>query len=320
MNILITGGAGYIGSKVALDLINKNHNVVIVDNLVSGQKKNVPKKSIFYKCDISEKKKIHKILEKNKIDTVFHFAALISVEESIKKPALYIYNNYQKSKIFLNCCLSKNIKYFIFSSTAAVYGNKFFKVKENSIRKPINAYGKSKFLFENFIIGLKSNVNFCILRYFNVAGADNKLRIGQRGKNKPTHLIRKLIDSILLKRKFKIYGKNYKTKDGTAIRDFININDLSDIHIKSMQYIIKNKIKLLILNCGYGKGFSVKDVVFAAKKKYNFSYEITNKRKGDAAYVVADNLRLKKILKWKPKFNSLDKILKSSLEWELKNR
>ena len=243
MNILVTGGAGYIGSKVSLDLLEKGHKVFIIDNLSKGKKKLIPKKSVFFKLDISNNIKISNLIKKHNIEAVYHFAAFISVPESLKKPKLYKINNYYKSKIFINNCIKNKVRYFIFSSTAAVYENpkKITKIKENFIRNPKNPYGLSKLLVENYIQSLQTNMKFCILRYFNVAGADKKLRTGQLGNN--SNLFNNLSNAILYKNKvFEIYGKNYLTKDGTAVRDFIHLEDLSNIHIKCLLYL-KNKLK-----------------------------------------------------------------------------
>ena len=316
MNILVTGGAGYIGSKVSLDLLEKGHKVFIIDNLSKGKKKLIPKKSVFFKLDISNNIKISNLIKKHNIEAVYHFAAFISVPESHKKPKLYKINNYYKSKIFINNCIKNKVRYFIFSSTAAVYENpkKITKIKENFIRNPKNPYGLSKLLVENYIQSLQTNMKFCILRYFNVAGADKKLRTGQLGNN--SNLFNNLSNAILYKNKvFEIYGKNYLTKDGTAVRDFIHLEDLSNIHIKCLLYL-KNKLKRnLILNCGYGEGYSVYDIVSIVKKRYKLDFVYKQKRQGDLPFIVANCKKLQEKLNWKPKFNSIEKIIDSSVRW-----
>ncbi len=318
MKILVTGGAGYIGSKVALDLINNGHDIFIVDNLSNGSKKLIPKKAKFFLSDISNKNKVEKIILKNKIEAVYHFAAFISVEESIKKPTKYLRNNFIKSKIFIDICIKNKIRYFIYSSTAAVYGKTNKKVKENFITYPKNPYGIAKLKTENYIKSLKTSTKFIILRYFNVAGADKNYKTGQIGKHKPTHVIKNLTDAIIKNKTFEIFGKNYNTKDGSAVRDFIYLEDLSKIHIKILKYMMKkNYTGKIVLNCGYGLGFSILDLALNAKKLYNnFEFKFSQKRKGDLAYVVADNSKLKKILKWNMKITSIKKIIKSSVEWE----
>lgn len=319
MNILVTGGAGYIGSKVSLDLLDKGHKVFIVDNLSTGKRKLIPKKSIFCKTDISNVKKISNIINQNSIEAVFHFAAYTSVPDSFKKPKVYYKNNYIKSKIFIKSCLTNHIKYFIHSSTAAIYKEpkKKIKIKENDQKKPKSPYGFTKFMLEKYIKSVKKQSNFCILRYFNVAGADQKLRTGQINDN--LSMFKNLSKSIVKKKDFKINGKNYLTQDGTAVRDYIHLEDLSDIHLKALNYLKKNKIKdLLILNCGYGQGYSVKEIVSIAQKKYNFNFTYQKKRRGDLPFVVANCNNLKKKLKWRPKFNSVKKMIDTSVKWEKK--
>lgn len=318
MKILVTGGAGYIGSKVALDLSNNGHDIFIIDNLSNGSKKLIPKKAKFYLIDISDSINIEKIIKKNKIEVVFHFAAFISVEESLKKPNKYLKNNFIKSKTFIDICTKNYIKYFIFSSTAAVYGKTNKKVKENFLTNPKNPYGKSKLKTENYIKKLQTNTKFTILRYFNVAGADKNLKTGQIGKHKSTHVIKKLTDAVIKKKTFEIFGKNYNTKDGSAVRDFIYLEDLSKIHIKILKFMMKKSTpQNLTLNCGYGLGFSILDLAINAKKLYkDFEFKFSQKRKGDLPYVVADNTKLKKILKWNIKIITIKKLIKSSVEWE----
>ena len=319
MNVLITGGAGYIGSVTANYLLDNGHKIFLIDNLSTGDKKNIPKKCQFFKSSITNKKILGKIFKKNRIDIVLHFAAYIDVAESVKKPIKYFKNNYENGKIFLSICKMNKVKNIVFSSTAAVYGNTKNKlISEKSTTRPLSPYAKSKLKIENYLI--KDNFfNFVILRYFNVAGADLKLRSGLISKKKSTHLIKKLCENYLNNKSISIFGSDYPSKDGTAIRDFIHVMDLADAHLKSAKYLL-NKKKSLILNCGYGNGYSVKQVIdtfnLLSKKKILFNYK--RRRSGDLFRLVADNKILKKKLNWKPKYNSLKKILKSSLDWEKK--
>ena len=319
MNILITGGAGYIGSVTANYLLDNGHKIFLIDNLSTGDKKNIPKKCQFFKSSITNKKILGKIFKKNRIDIVLHFAAYIDVAESVKKPIKYYKNNYENCKIFLSICKMNKVKNIVFSSTAAVYGNTKNKlISEKSTTRPLSPYAKSKLKIENYLI--KDNFfNYVILRYFNVAGADLKLRSGLISKKKSTHLIKKLCENYLNNKSISIFGSDYPSKDGTAIRDFIHVMDLADVHLKSAKYLL-NKKKSLILNCGYGNGYSVKQVIdtfnLLSKKKILFNYK--RRRSGDLFRLVADNKILKKKLNWKPKYNSLKKILKSSLDWEKK--
>ena len=237
----------------------------------------------------------------------------------MKKPNKYFYNNYYKSKILIKICLEQKIKNFIYSSTAGVYSSpkKNIKIKENFKKIPNHVYGKSKLKVEKYIQKNSKKMNFVILRYFNVVGADRKLRVGQIGKG--SGLFKKLSYSILKNKIFHIYGNDYKTKDGSPVRDFIHLEDLSDIHLRIMRYLSKKKrIALITLNCGYGMGYSVYHIVSLAKKKYKLRYKFSHKRFGDLGYIVADNNKLKKMFKWRPKFNSLEKMIYSTIKWEKK--
>jgi len=320
MKALVTGGAGYIGSCTANILIDSGHEVTIIDNLSSGNINLVPKKAKFYNYNIQDKKKIINLLSNNQFDIVFHFAAYIDVNESVTKPKKYFQNNYTNTKIFLLCCKKYKIKNVIFSSTAAVYGNSLSKyVKESSLTNPNNPYALSKLKAEQFLIN-SNFFHYIILRYFNVAGSDIFLRSGQNSKNKSTHLIKKLCEaSLSTKKTIEIYGDDYPSRDGTAIRDYIHVMDLADIHIKCAKYLLVNK-KSNIFNCGYGKGISVKRVVSCFNKisKNKIKYIISTRRAGDIFSLVANTLKIQRYLKWKPKFNSINKILRSHLAWEIK--
>ena len=320
MNVLLTGGAGYIGSHAALELIDKNHNVTIIDSLVSGYEWIVPNKAIFHKCDIADKKLISKILNSNKFDLVMHFAAFSKVGESVSNPKKYYDNNYEKSKIFLDTCLENEVNSIIFSSSCSVYGNvtEQKKIAENCLTKPINPYSDSKLMFEKYLLDLssKKKLNAIILRYFNVAGADKKLRSGLMTNSE--NLIKAICEVATKKReKLIINGNTYKTFDGTAVRDFIHVSDLAEIHVLAGEKILNEK-KTDIFNCGYGEGFSIKQVVDCFNKIKKINYEYGPERKGDAEYSVADTSKFNKNFKWSPKFNNLEIILKSAYNWEKK--
>jgi len=322
MKILITGGAGYIGSHVSHLLVDRGYNITIIDSLLTGNKKLIPKKAKFINSDISNVKKINRILQKNKFDLVIHFAGLIRVDESVKFPKKYLNNNYEKTKIFLSICLKNGLKKLIFSSTAAVYGNpKKNKVSENNKLNPLNPYAKSKLMIENFIkkLSKKNDLKYVILRYFNVAGADKKMRTGLISKYS-THLI-KIVSEVAVKKRKKILinGDNYKTRDGTPIRDYIHVSDLAEAHLLSLRYLLKGN-KSGIFNCGYGKGYSVKEIIQTANKLFNntINFSIGPKRPGDSKYVVANPNKFIKTMKWKPKFNNIKKIIISAVNWEKK--
>ncbi len=319
MRILLTGGAGYIGSVTANLFLDKGHEVYIIDDLSTGSIRNLPKKAKFIKSNIANYKKISFLLKKNKFDVLLHFAAFIDVEESVKKPEKYINNNFYNTIKLFKLCNEFELKNIIFSSTAAVYGNSKTKYcKENAPLKPLSMYAKSKLKVENFLKKQKKS-KYIILRYFNVAGADIRLRSGLISKKKSTHLIKKLCENYLNKKKITIYGNNYLTNDGTPVRDYIHVNDLAMAHYKAAKFLLKNG-KSNIFNCGYGNGYSVLEIVKQFnkinKKKMNIIYG--NRRKGDIAQLVSSEKKIKKTLKWKPRFNSINKILKSSLQWEKK--
>ena len=323
-NFLLTGGAGYIGSHVAHMLIDEGHNVTIIDSLITGSKKIIPKKAKLIQCDISNKKVVTKIIKNNEFDIVMHFAGLTRVDESIKFPKKYDNFNYKKAKIFIDTCFNNNLKKIIFSSTASVYGNpKGKKVSENDKLSPMNPYAKSKLKLEKFIIK-KSKIHkakYIILRYFNVVGADYKKRTGMIAKAS-TNLFKVICEVATGKRKkLIINGNNFNTKDGTTIRDFIHVSDLAQIHNLSAKHIIKNK-KSQIFNCGYGNGFSIMDVIksmnFILKKR--LPYVVGKPRKKDIYFSVADTKKFDRFFKWKPKYNSLNYILTTALNWEKKQK
>ena len=322
MNILLTGGAGYIGSHVALMLLDNNHNVTIIDNLINGNKKLLPLKANFVNCDISDKKKINFLLRNKEFDAVMHFAAFTRVGESVQDPKKYYKNNYDNAKVFFNECLKNGLNKFIFSSTGAVYGNVKHnnKITESENPKPLNAYSDSKYQLEKYLIELsdQKKIRSIILRYFNVAGADEKKRSGLT--TNPDNLIKAVCETAMGKRNLlTINGNDYDTKDGTTIRDFIHVNDLADMHILAAKKIIDHD-ESGIYNCGYGEGVSIKDVVNEMNSllKENLNVRFGPKRDGDAAYSVADNSKFVKKFGWEPKYNNLNYILKTALEWEKK--
>ena len=322
-NVLITGGAGYIGSHVTETLLKKNKKVFLVDNLSTGHKKLINKKAKFFKLDIANKRGIKKIIEKYKIDSIIHLAAHLIIGEGQKKPKKYYKNNVLGTKKLLEACKNSTVKNFIFSSTAAIYKEGQYKVSENSMIKPKSVYGKTKIKAENLIINFakKNKINYGILRYFNIAGASPSGKIGLINK-KSDHLFKNFSSEIMKKRpKLKIYGSDYKTKDGSCIRDFIHVSDIAQIHYLILEKINKLKISK-ILNCGYNKGISVLEVAKEFKKQSSKKVNIifTKRRKDDLIKIIASNKKLKNFVKWRPKFDNLSKIVKSCIIWERKIR
>ena len=321
-NILITGGAGYIGSHVSFLLIEKGYNITIIDSLITGNKQLVPKEANLEICDITDTDKVTQILKSKKFEAVLHFAGLIRVEESVKYPEKYIEFNYNKAKIFLDICFQNNLNKVIFSSTAAVYGSpKKDKIIQSDELNPLNPYADSKLMLENYLIDQSKNVNvkYIILRYFNVAGADQKMRTGLISKFS-THLIKVASEVATKKRnKLVINGDDYNTPDGTPIRDYIHVSDLADIHLKSLEYLLKDN-QSEIFNCGYGKGYSIKEVINCLNNllETNINFEIGPRRDGDSECIVSNSEKFIKAMSWKPKFNDLNYILKTAIAWEKK--
>ena len=320
-NILITGGAGYIGSHISEVLIKNRKKIFIVDNLSSGYKKLINKKAKFYKVNILNVKKIKEIILKNKIDSVIHLAANLIIGEGEKNPKKYYTNNVTGTKNLLKACKNTEIKNFVFSSTAAVYKDGQFIVSENSIIKPKSIYGKTKIQGEKMIINFanKNKINYGILRYFNIAGSSPSGKIGLINRNSD-HLFKNFSMELMKKKpKLKIYGTDYKTKDGSCIRDFIHVSDIARIHFLILEKINKMNISK-ILNCGYNKGCSVLEAAseFSRQSEKKIDIIYTKRRNNDLTKIIASTSKLKKFIKWKPQFNNLEKIIKSSIDWEKK--
>jgi UDP-glucose 4-epimerase len=337
MNILITGGAGYIGSHVAKQLLeNTKHKILILDNLSTGSKKTLKTLSSirefkFIKLDLKKFKKVDKVLQKNKIDTIIHFAASIVVPESVENPLKYYINNTVNTTNLIKCATKNDIKKFIFSSTAAVYGEPEDMptegIDENYATKPINPYGMSKLMSERVLQDTafsNSDFKFVIFRYFNVAGADINYngevlipRIGQSFPN-TTHLIKIASECATGKRdKMYIFGDDFATNDGTGVRDYIHVDDLASAHIKAIDYLEDNQSD--IFNLGYGKGFSVKEVIETMKKvtEVEFEVEVSSRRAGDPEMLIANSSKVKSKMDWTPKYDNLELICKSAYEWEI---
>ena len=319
-NILITGGAGYIGSHLAEHLIKKKINVIIVDNLSSGFKKLINKKSKFYKVDIQKTKKIKKIILSHNIDSVIHLAANLIIGEGEKNPKKYFKNNVIGTKNLLKACENSSVKNFVFSSTAAIYKEGQYKVNEDSIIKPKSVYGKTKIKAERIIKNFcsKNKINYAILRYFNIAGSSNSGKIGLL--NKGDNLFKNFSIEIMKKKPvLKIYGNDYNTKDGSCIRDFIHVSDITEIHLKVLKKIDDRK-KSKTLNCGYNKGTTVLEVAkeFQKQSLRKVKILITKRRNSDIEKIIASNYKLKNFINWTPKYNNLRKIVKSCLTWEKK--
>ena len=338
MNILITGAAGYIGSHVAKQLLESTkYNIFILDNLSTGSIKTLDTlKTIrdfkFIKLDLKEFDKVNTLLKENKINTILHFSASIVVPESVANPLKYYMNNTINTTNLIKCAVENNVEKFIFSSTAATYGEPTnlpeAGIDETYPTNPINPYGMSKLMSERVIQDVAlSNPNFkyVIFRYFNVAGADinfnNKIltpRIGQAFPN-ATHLIKIASECATKKReKMAIFGEDFPTIDGTGVRDYIHVDDLANAHVKAIDYLDSNSRD--IFNVGYGKGYSVKDVIETMKNvtNTNFQVDIALRRVGDPATLISNNTKIKEKMNWQPKYDDLKLICQSAFAWENK--
>ncbi|MBC7428307.1 MAG: UDP-glucose 4-epimerase GalE [Bacteriovorax sp.] len=318
--ILVTGGAGYIGSHTTNALIENGFEVVIIDDLSTGFERLLHPKAKFYQGSILDSDHTAEILVKEHIDGVIHFAAKIVVPESISQPLNYYNNNTVGVIRTLEACKRAGVKKFVFSSTAAVYGNgSNALVNENTPTAPLNPYGFSKLMSEQLIrdVEIEFGLKSVILRYFNVAGASQSKKYGQITKN-ASHLIKIACEAAIGKRsEMFITGDDYNTPDGTGVRDYIHVEDLADAHVAAINYLMAGG-ESQTLNCGYGHGASVKEVIKTIKKVsgVDFKVSIGPRRVGDADSIVSDNTKIKKTLNWNPKRDNLELICRSAYEWE----
>ncbi|MEE0139100.1 UDP-glucose 4-epimerase GalE [Fusobacterium ulcerans] len=321
-NILVTGGAGYIGSHAAAELLDSGYSVVVIDSLENGFMKLVDKRAKFYHGNVQDSNMMDKIFTENKIDAVMHFAGYIKVPESVVEPNKYYMNNTYTVMCLLESMRKNNIKNIVFSSTAAVYGDvkEPEPVDENHSKDPINPYGMSKLMSERIIMDCAEayGLNYSIFRYFNVGGAHEKHDIGQMGEG-----ITALIPLILKAAKgtipkLSIYGNDFDTKDGTGVRDYIHVVDLVRAHILSLKKLDENVSG--IYNLGNGSGFTVLEMLNAAREvtKIDIPAEITSRRPGDPPCVIASSEKAIAELGWKPYYTDVKDIIKTAWEWNLK--
>ena len=318
MRILVTGGAGYIGSHFVKILQKNNMEVVVLDNLSRGHKEAIPNNVIFEEADLLEYNQLTKIFENYSFDAIVHFAAFAYVGESVEDPKMYYENNVVGSFNLIKAAMHANVKKFVFSSTCSLYGNPSeIPISEKLPTNPINSYAQTKLIIENILRDFNRayGMESVFLRYFNAAGADFLGEIGESHTPEP-HLIPIVLNTALGKReKVFIFGDDYDTKDGTCIRDYIHINDLGDAHLKALEYLA-NGGKTDVINLGTGVGYSVKEIIESAEEitGKKIKTEITARREGDPAILVADNKKAKKILGWEPKYNLKD-IISSAYNW-----
>ena len=321
--VLVTGGAGYIGSHAVLALLDRGWPVAVIDNLTTGFRWAVPEGVPFYEGDIEDSALLARIFAEQGTRAVMHFAGSIVVPESVENPLKYYHNNTAKSRALIAAAVAAGLPHFIFSSTAATYGiPRQSPVREDSPKVPINPYGMSKLMTETMLadVAAAHPINFCALRYFNVAGADPRARTGQSTAG-ATHLIKVAVEAALGKRTHvEVFGTDYATPDGTGVRDYIHVSDLAAAHVLALEALLADPAESLTMNAGYGRGFSVLEVLDAVDRVTNLTIErrLQPRRAGDPDALISDNAKIKATLPWVPQYADLDVIVAHALQWERK--
>jgi UDP-glucose 4-epimerase len=319
--ILVTGGAGYIGSHAVLALRDAGWPVVVIDNLTTGFRWAVEEGAAFEQGDIGDIPFVEGVLAQYGVKGIMHFAGSIIVPESVEDPLKYYRNNTANSRALIEAAVNRGVPHFIFSSTAATYGvPEVSPVSEDSRKAPINPYGQSKLMTELMLADVSKAhpINYCALRYFNVAGADPRCRSGQSTAG-ATHLIKVAVEAALGKREaVGVFGTDYPTPDGTGVRDYIHVSDLAAAHVLALEALIADPSASLTMNCGYGRGFSVLEVLDAVDRVTNLKIKrnIEGRRAGDPPSLVSDNRRIMATLPWKPVYADLPTIVEHALAWE----
>jgi UDP-glucose 4-epimerase len=321
--VLVTGGAGYIGSHAVLALKDAGWDVVVIDDLSNGSLEVIPNDVPFYRGSIAERVLVDSIIDERRIGAIMHFAGSIVVPESVERPLKYYANNTLASHSLISAAVDAGVKHILFSSTAAVYGApERVPIVEDDPKRPINPYGASKLMTERMLEDASAAypLNYGALRYFNVAGADPRGRAGQIGKGS-THLIKVAAEAAVGKRDHvAVYGTDYPTPDGTCIRDYIHVTDLAAAHVAALERLTERPDENIVMNCGYGKGLSVLEVLDAVDRLTNLPIKrvMEGRRAGDPPELVADNERLLKTLDWRPAHADIDRIVGDALAWERK--
>ena len=321
--VLVTGGAGYIGSHAVLALTDRGWPVAVIDDLSNGTRAIVPGDVPFYEGNIADRALVERIFAEQRIGAIMHFAGSIVVPESLDKPLLYYGNNTVATHALISSAVASGVNHILFSSTAAVYGApERVPIDEQDATRPINPYGASKLMTERMLSDSSAAhaLNYGALRYFNVAGADPELRSGQIGRGS-THLIKIAVEAAIGKRDhIDVFGNDYPTPDGTCIRDYVHVSDLAGAHVLALERLIELPGDNLVLNCGYGNGLSVLEVLDSVDRVAGRAVrrEMKPRRAGDPPALVASNRRLVETLDWTPRFADIDVIVTHALEWERK--
>jgi len=321
--VLVTGGAGYIGSHAVLALIDAGWPVAVIDNLTTGFRFAVPEGVPLYEGDIEDAGLLARIFAEQGTRAIMHFAGSIVVPESVENPLKYYHNNTAKARTLIEAAVEAGVPHFIFSSTAATYGIPHVaQVTETTPQTPINPYGWSKLMTERMLAdtAFAHPLNYCALRYFNVAGADPQARSGQSTAG-ATHLIKVAVEAALGKRGYvSVFGTDFDTPDGTGVRDYIHVSDLAAAHVLALEALIADPQHSLTMNCGYGHGYSVLEVLDAVDRVTNLAIErrLEGRRAGDPPSLISNNARIKATLAWAPQFDDLDTIVRHALQWERK--
>ncbi|QPQ54719.1 UDP-glucose 4-epimerase GalE [Allosphingosinicella flava] len=321
--VLVTGGAGYIGSHAVLALLDAGWPVAVIDNLTTGFRWAIPEGVAFYQGDIADQELVARIIQEQGIKAIMHFAGSVVVPESVENPLKYYENNTVKSRALIESAVKGGVPHIIFSSTAATYGTpEQVPVTEDMRTQPINPYGWSKLMTERMLadVAFAHPINYCALRYFNVAGADPEGRSGQSTAG-ATHLIKVAVEAATGKRgHVSVFGTDYDTPDGTGIRDYIHVSDLAAAHVHALEKLIEEPEKSHIMNCGYSRGFSVLEVLDAVDRVTNMTIarRMEPRRAGDPGELVSDNRTILATLPWRPQRDQLDVIVQDALAWERK--
>lgn len=319
--VLVTGGAGYIGSHAVLALKDAGWDVAVIDNLVTGFAFAVPDGVPLYQGDIADGDLLARIFAEHGIKAIMHFAGSVVVPESVENPLKYYRNNTANSRALIEAAVTGGVDHFIFSSTAATYGiPDVERVTEDTPKAPINPYGMSKLMTEIMLkdVAAAHPINYCALRYFNVAGADPQGRTGQSTAG-ATHLIKVAVEAALGKREsVGVFGTDFATPDGTGVRDYIHVSDLAQAHVLALEQLIAQPGESLTMNCGYGRGFSVLNVLDAVDRATNMQINriMSPRRAGDPDSLISDNSRIKATLPWVPQYADLDLIVAHAVAWE----